>query len=181
MGMPSMKTWSFAQRDLVTIADALDIAEDSIGNYFQLSNEQWKRIPYEIKTLASLSHDEITSAAFALLNKGFKKLEDFHLARERLDVYFICLQDHLILQALKRDKGLTLLPLLVYIFAHELVHIVRFSQFIQRFDAMGEGREKEEGFVHAKTFEILNKVSLPNLDYVLEAYRVHGVCEARPI
>jgi hypothetical protein len=46
---------------------------------------------------------------------------------------------------------------------------------------MGEGREKEEGLVHAKTFEILNKVSLPNLDYVLEAYRMHGVCEARII
>ena len=174
-----MKIRSFAQKDLATIGDALDIAEDSIGNYFRLSNEQWKRIPYEIKTLASLRHDEITSAAFALLNRGFKKLDCYSSARERRDFYFICLQDHLILKALKRDKGLTLLPLLVYVFTHELVHIVRFSQFIQRFDALGEGREKEEGLVHAKTFEILNKVSLPNLDYVLDAYRMHGVCETR--
>ena len=174
-----METWSFTQRDLATVGDALDIAEDRIGNYFQLSNEQWKRIPYEIKTLASLRHDEITSAAFALLSRGSKKLDYYPLTRERRDFYFICLQDHLILKALKRDKGLTLLPLLVYVFTHELVHIVRFSQFIQRFDALGEGREKEEGFVHAKTFEILNKVPLPNLDYVLEAYRRHGVCETK--
>jgi hypothetical protein len=176
-----MTVRSFAKRDLLTIGDALDIAEDSIGNYFKLSNQQWKQIPYEIKTLESLTHDEITSAAFALLNKGFKSQDDYPWAHERQYVYFICLQDHLILKALKRDKGLSLLPLLVYVFTHELVHIVRFSKFVQRFDAMGQNREKEESLVHAKTFEILNKVSLPNLDYVLEAYRVHGICETRLI
>jgi len=96
---------------------------------------------------------------------------------KKRDFYFICLQDHLILNALKRDKELGLLSLLVYIFTHELVHIVRFCSFLKRFEASGKEREKEEEIVHTKTYEILNGLQVPNLDYILDSYKGHRMCD----
>ena len=86
-------------------------------------------------------------------------------------------QDHEILKALKRDRELCLLPLLVYVFTHELVHIVRFCNFLQRFEVTGREKEKEERIVHDTTYKILRRVSMPDLDYVLDSYEGHRVCE----
>lgn len=172
-----MSLQSFKENDLLTVSDALDIAEDATGNYYKFSMRQWKRHRYEIKTLFSLNRDEISKKAFAVLNKGSRIIGGFEPKTKSRDFYFICLQDHRILGALKRDKELGLLPLLVYIFTHELVHIVRFCNFLQRFDASGKQKEKEETVVHAKTYEILGNFSLPKMDYVLDAYKDHRVCE----
>jgi hypothetical protein len=48
------------------------------------------------------------------------------------------------LEALDRDRELGMVPLLVYVFTHELVHIVRFCNFSQRFEFHMKEREKEE-------------------------------------
>jgi hypothetical protein len=173
-----MTFWSFKDCDLVTVGDALDIAEDATGNFYKFSTGQWKRHAYDVKTLLSLSGNEISKHAFALLNKGARKVDNgLESGTKKRDFYFICLQDHQILKALKRDKELGLLPLLVYVFTHELVHIVRFCNFFQRFDVSGIEKEREETVVHATTFDILKNVSLPRLDYVLDSYRGHRVCE----
>jgi len=169
---------SFKDYDLVTIGDALDIAEDATGNFYKFSTGQWKRHAYEVKTLLALSSDEISKYAFALLNKGSRVVDDgLESKTKKRDFYFICLQDHLILKALRRDNELGLLPLLVYVFTHELVHIVRFCNFYQRFDVSGNEKEREETVVHATTFDILKDVSLPRLDYVLDSYQGHRICE----
>ena len=168
---------SFKDYDLVTIGDALDIAEDATGNFYKFSTGQWKRHAYEVKTLLSLSSDEISKYAFALLNKGSRVVDGLESKTKKRDFYFICLQDHLILKALRRDNELGLLPLLVYVFTHELVHIVRFCNFYQRFDVSGNEKEREETVVHATTFDILKDVSLPRLDYVLDSYQGHRICE----
>jgi hypothetical protein len=81
------------------------------------------------------------------------------------------------LKALNRDSDLGLLPLLVYVFTHELVHIVRFCNFSQRFEVSTKDREKEERLVHATTYEILKELSLPRLDYILNSYETHRVCD----
>jgi hypothetical protein len=36
---------------------------------------------------------------------------------------------------------------------------------------------REEEIVHKTTFEILKDFSLPNLNYVLDSYRDHRMCE----
>jgi hypothetical protein len=168
---------SFKDYDLVTIGDALDIAEDATGNFYKFSTGQWKRHAYEVKTLLSLSSDEISKYAFALLNKGSRVVDGLESKTKKRDFYFICLQDHLILKALRRDNELGLLPLLVYVFTHELVHIVRFCNFYQRFDVSGNEKEREETVVHATTFDILQNVSLSRLDYVLDSYQGHRICD----
>jgi hypothetical protein len=168
---------AFEDRDIKDISDALDIAEDQTGNFYKFSFGQWKRHHYDVKTLISPSENEITSYAFALLNKYSRATEGLESSTKTRDFYFICLQDHHILNALTRDKNLALLSLLVYVFTHELVHIVRFCNFFQRFEITGKGKEREESLVHNITYEILKDSTLPRMDYVLESYKQHRVCE----
>ncbi len=168
---------SFKHNDLTLVSDALDIAEDATGDFFKFSLGQWKRHRYDVRTLSTLTKDEIRPHAFALLNKSSKVVGDFESKAKIQDFYFICLQDHLILNALRRDKELGLLSLLVYIFTHELVHIVRFCNFLKRFEAPEKEREKEEKIVHSKTYEILKNLPVPRLDYILDSYKSHRVCD----
>jgi Mg2+ and Co2+ transporter CorA len=104
-------------------------------------------------------------------------IRDFESKAKERDYYLICLHDHQILEALRKDRNLQLLPLLIYVFVHELVHIVRFCNFSQRFEVSDERREKEEKVVHSTTFDILKGLSLPRMDYVLHSYQNHRICE----
>ena len=171
-----MTIWPFNSNDLSTVSAALEIAEENTGDFYKFSCDQWKRHHYDVKTLSSLNDEEITSDAFALLNKRSRIITGFDSRTKERDFYFICLQDHQILKALGRDKNLGVLPLLVYVFTHELVHIVRFCNFNQRFDLPGVNRDAEEKIVHATTYEILKYISLLKLDYVLEAYQDKRIC-----
>jgi hypothetical protein len=172
-----MTLWPFNTKHIHTVDDALGIAEESTGDFFKFSFGQWKRLRYEVKTLSDLHESQIVYGAFALLEKGFKTIAKPDPGRAAADSYIICLQDHHILEALKRDKELGLLPLLVYIFTHELVHIVRFCNFSQRFEITGKERDKEERIVHATTYEILKDLSLNKMHYILESYENHRVCD----
>ena len=163
----------FNKNQLGILGEAVDIAEDVTSNYFRLSLSQWKRHPFDVKTLSSLFGGDIKDNVFALLKKyntaDNREIEPLHKKRE---FYIICLQDHQILYALHRDRDLKLLPLLAYILTHELVHIVRFCNFQVRFDTKEEpNRLKEEKIVHQTTYEILKELSLPNLTYILGSYR----------
>lgn len=172
-----MNFLSFEDKDLVTVSEALDIAEDKTGDFYKFSFGQWKRHRYDVKTLSSLNNNEITTHAFALLNKCSRINGGFESKTKNRDFYLICLQDNQILKALMRDQNLGFLALLVYIFTHELVHIVRFSNFFQRFEISGKGRENEERVVYETTFEILKDLSLPKLDYILESYQRRRICD----
>jgi len=172
-----MKGMTFQQKDILTVSDALDIAEDVTGNYFKCSAGEWGRNQYEVKTLRDLSGPEISSGAFAVLNKGSGPLSRLDPRSRIRDYYCICLQDHQILKAMKEDRHLGLLPLLTYVFTHELIHMVRFSNFLQRFEVSGMKKEREEKQVHGITYEILTSHALPGIDYVLGAYQGHRVCD----
>ncbi len=167
----------FKKEDILTVGEALDIAEDRTGDYFKFSSGQWRRHRYDVRTLSQLATDEVVPDVFALLKKSDEEKGRIEPGSRNRDFYFICLQDHRILKALKRDRDLGLLPLLVYVFTHELVHIVRFCNFSQRFEVSTKDREKEERIVHATTFEILKELSLPRLDYILNSYETHRVCD----
>jgi hypothetical protein len=167
----------FKREDLLTVSEALDIAEDRTGDYFKFSSGQWRRHRYDVRTLSQLAKNDVLPDVFALLKKSNKQKERVEPSSRYRDFYFICLQDHRILKALNRDRGLGLLPLLVYVFTHELVHIVRFCNFSQRFEVSTKDREKEESLVHATTYEILKELSLPRLDYILNSYETHRACD----
>jgi hypothetical protein len=172
-----MMSVSFDLRELSLVGEALDVAEDTMGNYYKYSFAQWKRHRYDVKTLRSLGEDQMSEHAFALLNKGVRRVTNPGFPTNMPDYFVICLQDHRILKALKRDAELELLPLLVYVFTHELIHIVRFCNFKQRFDVSERQREREEATVHSLTYDILGRLSLPKLDYLLDSYRDHSIFE----
>lgn len=163
----------FNKKQLGALSEALDIAEDMTSNYYQLSISQWKRHPFDVKTLSQLFGEDIRDNAFAILKKYIKgDYAEAELLFKKREFYLICLQDHQILNALQRDKELKLLPLLAYVLTHELVHIVRFCKFQERFDiTKGNKRSEEEQIVHQTTYEILKELSLPNLSYILGSYR----------
>ena len=172
-----MPVWPFEQNTLKIVSEALEIAEERTGDFYKYSLGQWKRHRYDVKTGCQLSRQERATSAFALLHKYARSSQGLVPRTRDEDFYFICLQDHQILHALQRDKDLQLLPLLVYIFTHELVHIVRFCNFSERFEISGEGRDREEGIVHATTYDILRKLSLLHMDYILNAYKGHRICD----
>jgi len=160
----------FNKEQLQTVSEALDIAEDMTSNYYRLSISQWKRHPFDLRTLAQLFGEDIRDNVFALLKKCSKTghIEPTQKSRE---FYVICLQDHQILNALQRDESLTLLPLLAYVLTHELVHIVRFCKFEERFDVQEKTRRsEEEHIVHRTTYEILKELQLPNLSQLFRYY-----------
>jgi hypothetical protein len=160
----------FNKEQLSMVSEALYIAEDMTSNYYRLSVSEWKRHPFDLKTLAQLFSEDIRDNVFALLKKCTKS-EYGHTEPNDREFYLICLQDHQIIHALERDKGLTLLPLLVYILTHELVHIVRFCRFEERFDVQQEMRRlEEEQIVHRMTYEILKELSMPNLSDLFRSY-----------
>lgn len=168
---------SFYNHELITVSEALDVAENVTGDFFKFSLGQWKKHRYDIRTLSFLSRNEIIPDGFALLNKGTWLNNEFKPRPREQDFYLICLQDHHILRALKKDAKVELMPLLVYIFTHELVHIVRFCNFLQRYEVSGEKRIEEERVVHEVTFDMLKGISMPELDYVLDSYQDHRICD----
>jgi len=95
------------------------------------------------------------------------------LKSAQYDLYRICLQDHNILSTLDQESKLSLLPLLIYVITHELVHIIRFSQFHQLFDATTEEKEQEEKRVHSLTRQILQPFNCPDLKGIALYYQSH--------
>jgi hypothetical protein len=171
-----MSVRTFRESDLATLSEALHVAEGKISDFFKFSYDLWKKNQYDVKTVKSLASDDISSYALAVLRRGVRKGVAGWKGKEK-NFYFICLQDHQILKAVQRDRELVLLPFLTYIFTHELVHIARFGSFLQRYDVSGVDKEREEQIVHGITFDILKDLSLRKMDYVLDAYRDHRICE----
>jgi hypothetical protein len=114
----------FKREDLLTVSDALDIAEDRTGDYFKFSSGQWKRHRYDVKTLSQLASHEVVPDVFALLKKSDKIRKTVEPRSSNRDFYFICLQDHRILKAQKRqDLSFASAE------ARMACHIVRFATF----------------------------------------------------
>ena len=151
--------------------DAAQMAEELVSNHYKMSASQWLRRRYDIKTLADLTTDEIVTGPFAQIIRYEGRHRDQPLGSSTYDLYIICLQDHAILAALDHHAELQLFPLILYIVTHELIHIVRFSRFLQYFDAPPQERAQEETRVHSKTHEILKSLRLDGLSAVLHFFK----------
>jgi hypothetical protein len=161
---------SFSARDLSEVNNAVAMAEELVSNHFKMSASQWLRPRFDIKTLAELNSGEIVHGPFAQIIRYVGRRPSSSLGSSAYDFYKICLQDHAIFDALSRHPDLSLFPFLLYIVTHELIHIVRFSKFLQNFEASREEKLVEEARVHQITHEILTSVSVSGLAPVLKFY-----------
>lgn len=155
------------------LQEATVIAEEMTSDFFKLTPNHWRRARYDILTLEGLEQEEISPHALALLAKYHGRHRDRVLKSAFFDFYRICLQDHNILKALEECPDLSLLPLFLYIITHELVHVVRFSQFQALFEAPEEERREEERQVHLLTQKILIPLNSRELPRVIRYYEDH--------
>lgn len=160
----------FNTRQIKTINRAAEISEELVCDYYKLSTSQWLRRRYDIKTLANLSTEEIVDGPFAQIIKYKAQPKNSSLSSSIYDFYKICLQDNSILSVVKKSSEIKFYPFVLYIITHELVHIVRFSEFLQNFSASNEEKIAEEARVHYNTHEILKSVKLNGLSYVFKFY-----------
>ena len=152
------------------LTEAAVIAEEVTSDYFKLSPSHWRRAPFDILTLEALRSEEISNHALALVAKYQGCPQDRLLGSAAFDFYRVCLQDHNILKTVDHRAELSLLPLLLYIVTHELVHIVRFSQFLALFETQTEQRQEEERRVHHLTQKILAPLKVQGLSPVIRFY-----------
>jgi hypothetical protein len=145
-------------------------AEKMAGNFFHIGPAEWKERRYDVKTLAFLEKHEIREGAFAHLCK-YEFRKDPEAWGGELHFYRICLQDSRILDAVERANSfIRLSPLLLYIAAHELVHVIRFEQGEGNFDATEEEKTAEEEMVHRITRNLLKPATDRDLDLVLDCF-----------
>ncbi len=149
---------------------AVEMAEELVSNHFKMSANQWLRPKYDIKTMSELSPDEIVSGPFAQIIRYKGRHKNRLLGSSTYDFYKICLQDHSILSVLRQSEDLKLFPFLLYIVTHELIHIVRFSKFLQRFDASPDEKMQEETRVHKTAHEILITIRDEGMPDVMKFY-----------
>lgn len=161
----------FSQSQIAIVNNSVAIAEELVSNHYKMSASQWLHPKYDVKTLAELSSEEVVEGPFAQVIRYIGLRKNTILGTNAYDFYKICLQDHAIITALNNDPKLKLLPFCLYIVCHELIHIVRFSRFLQSFDASPEEKFKEETRVHDSTHLILKPLKLPGLHLVLDYYR----------
>jgi hypothetical protein len=152
------------------LKEAAVIAEEVTSDFFKLSPAHWRRARYDISTLEGLSREEISSHAHALVAKYQGCPQNSSLQSAGFDFYRVCLQDHNILKTLKARPNLSLFPLLLYVITHELVHVVRFSQFLALFEACGKEQALEEARVHQLTQKILAPLNFLELTPVMSYY-----------
>jgi hypothetical protein len=158
----------FGQEELRLLAEGLNVAEDSVSDYFRLSEGFWCRHPFEVRTLAELEPTEVAPEALAQVLR--LRQADSRRLRGR-DFWRICFQDHNFLEAMEGQREQELfLPMLTYVMVHELVHVVRFATYVQLFELDQQRRQAEEAKVHQLSAEVLKKVRLPHLERVLDCY-----------
>ncbi len=164
------KILHFNAEQLRIVEHAVSMAEELVSDAYKMSSGQWLRSRYDIKILADLHENEIAPGKLAQVIRYETKRNDASLGSTGFDVYRICLQDHAILERIKQNPELDLLPLCLYIVTHELIHVVRFCKFLQNFDASPEEKESEENRVDKRTQEILASVRLSGMGSVLKFF-----------
>jgi len=145
-------------------------AERLIGDYFRMSLDKIRNHRYDVRTLAYLDKHEVKEGAFAHLCK-YRYGKDEEPDEGGFHFYRICLQDDRILDAVERAHSfIKLSPLMLYIAAHELVHVVRFDNGEISFEMSAAEKREEEEKVHGITREVLQAALKPDLKLVLDCF-----------
>ena len=160
----------FNRQEIEILNKAVSMAEELVSNHFKMPASQWLHPKYDVKTMTDLSPEEIIDGPFAQIIRYEGKPKGSQLGSGTYDFYKICLQDYAILTVLDQNKDLDPLAFCLYVITHELVHIVRFSKFLQNFRATPEEKLVEERRVHAMTHQILSTVPTPGLSQVINYF-----------
>ena len=163
----------FAPGEIRLIDKALEISEDVTCNHYHISTVNWKKYGFEVSNLVQLQEEEITPYGLAQIARYVQPFPDRIPMYNSRDYYRICLQDHNILKVIDRKEGIELFPLMIYILTHELVHVIRFRKFMQRFDVSLQEKDIEEGKVHQTTYQILKPLKGLQLTTVFQSYGDH--------
>jgi hypothetical protein len=161
----------FEGDQLTVVNEAVAIGEEMTSNAYKMSPAEWGRQRYDIKTLADLTPDEVIDGPFAQIIRYVGRKPETSLSSSEYDFYKICLQDHTILSALKKTPELRLFAFALYIVTHELIHVIRFTKFLQAFDASATEKIIEEARVHEKTQAILGPAQISGMGAVFDFYR----------
>jgi len=164
------KLQTFKTDQIKIVNDSIETAEELVSNHYKMSASQWLHRKYDVKTLVDLNPDEVVHGPYAQIIRYKGQRKDTSLESSTYDFYKICLQDYTILATLEQLSEMRLFPFTLYIIIHELIHIVRFSKFLQSFDASPEEKLAEEARVHEKTHDILKTVRFSGLTDVLKFY-----------
>lgn len=160
----------FNRKQIRLVNEAAEMSEELVSNFYKMSASQWLHRRYDIKTLSDLKPEEIIHGPFAQIMRYEGKHKDTSLGSSTYDFYMICVQDHAICNVLDQSSQIRLLPFALYIISHELIHIVRFTKFLQGFDVPADEKMAEESRVHKTTQAILKSIRLPGMPDVLEYY-----------
>jgi len=152
------------------INDSASLAEEVVSNYYKISASRWLHYKYDIKTFCDLNAEEIIKGPVAQIIRYEGQKKDTSLGSNAYDFYKICLQDHAIISTLQQVQDIFFSPFMLYIIAHELIHIVRFCFFQQCFVASNKETMKEETRVHSITYNILKKLRIHGLNNVFSFY-----------
>jgi hypothetical protein len=164
----------FDRKQRFWVGEALETSENLAERFFQVDLEDYDRFPFDLQTLAYLRGPEKTRQALAQVCKYEYKKEELSQKVKKKSFYRICLQDDKILETVSKDVASILKPLLLYIVAHELIHVIRFSLDPGKFHLSPKERKSEEKDVHRMTYDLLKSVKEPKIDILLERYRPLG-------
>jgi hypothetical protein len=162
---------TFSSAEITIVNKVVSMSEELVSNHYKMSANEWLRPKYDVKTLVDLTPEEIVDGPFAQIVRYKGQRKDAVLGSGMFDYFKICLQDHAIKSVLEKTPAIQLYPFCLYIVTHELIHIVRFSKFLQSFDASPTEKLDEEKRVHEHTHQILNQVQVTGLSPVFEFYR----------
>jgi len=166
-----MRRLPFEAQEIGILAQAISVSEELISDSYKISTSEWKRYRYDIQSLKDLGEEEVTDIAFAQIRRYLRRPGDRTRGSEPGDFFKICIQDHVIRRAVERDRQIALFPLTAYIVIHELIHVVRFAKFLQRFDSTVAEQDAEETRVHVLTYDLLQKTRIQGLPEVLAAFK----------
>jgi hypothetical protein len=160
----------FSPTQMSLASRTFSMAERLAGAYFRLSAAEWRLHRYDVKTRAYLEDHEVQEGTFAHLCRYEYRQEPEETDRHR-HFYRICLQDGRIIDAVERAHSfIRLSPLLLYIAAHELVHVIRFERGEGNFEADEEEKTGEEETVHRITRNLLRPATNGELNLVLDCF-----------
>jgi len=160
---------AFSEQHISLAGKVFAQAEAMAARYYRFTPERMKRHRYEVRTLAHLKEHERDERSFAQLCKYRGK--GSHDEGKEYNLYRICLQDDRILDAVKRaNTFIKLDSLLLYIAAHELVHVVRFEEGIIDFEASPGEKQREEEAVHSLTRGVLQPLVSPEIKLVFDCF-----------
>jgi hypothetical protein len=165
----------FDRRQRFWVGEALETSENLAERFFRVDLEDYDRFPFDLQTLAQLRGPEKTGRALAQVCKYEYKKESLFQTVRKKSFYRICLQDNKILETARGDTASILKPLLLYVVAHELIHVIRFSIEPRKFHLSPHERAAEEKSVHRMTYDLLKSIKDPKNEVLLERYRPLGI------